>query len=369
MTRTNWFWLICTMAILGSACQPAPADRVANELATIFSGEFSRIEPGGAVFITKGDQTIFASGYGLADRVTKEPITTQTLFNTGSISKTFVSNVILQLADEGKLSLLDSLSKYFSDFKNPDIANRVRIHHLLTHTSGLPDNRRDLLSEEFLLTAKDEENFAPIKQNDSLLFEPGSRYEYSNPAFNALALIIEKIEGRKWQQVVAERIFQPAGMRTSVITDGPFPDKGVSHAYVQERDGWKELDYGEEPTFAASGNGGVWSSVEELVQYEKALRQGVLLKKETLARSRTITTYDHWQSAEPPFIGLGWFLSQPGDSLHIVSHTGSQGGFASDFVSLPEKDIVYVLLCNKPEPVLALRAKVLAVLEKNNWLE
>jgi CubicO group peptidase (beta-lactamase class C family) len=368
-TLRGLFLIHLAVPFLFTSCVIAPEKKLAQRIDSLFTQEFKEDEPGGAVLIMKGEKTIFSKGYGLADLNTKENITTQTLFNTGSISKTFVANAILQLADEGRLSLMDSLSKFYPDFKNPSIANKVRIHHLLTHTSGLPDNRWKLLSEEFLLTAKDEENFAPIKQNDTLLFEPGSQFEYSNPAFNGLALIIEKIEGRKWQSVVVEKIFQPLGMTTSLITDGSFPDKGVSHAYVNQDGQWKELDYGEEPTFAAAGNGGIWSSVEELAKYEIALRKAVFLKKETIERSRTITRYENWKSAEPPFIGFGWFLSQPSDSVKIVSHTGSQGGFSSDYVSIPEKGIVYVLLCNKPEEISELRKKVLASLTKSNWLD
>jgi CubicO group peptidase (beta-lactamase class C family) len=360
------FFLIVTIL---SSCNLKPEKKLTNEIDSLFNQEFKENEPAGAVLIMKGEKIIFSKGYGLADLSTKEKINTQTLFNTGSISKTFVSNAILQLADEGKLSLMDSLSKYFPDFKNKSIASRVKIHHLLTHTSGLPDNRWKLLTENYLLTAKDEENFTPIKQNDSLLFEPGSQFEYSNPAFNGLALIIEKIEGKKWQSVITEKIFKPAGMVNSLITDGAFPDKGVSHAYINKDGQWKELDYGEEPTFAASGNGGVWSSVEELAKYEIALRKSIFLKKETIERSRTITTYENWKSKEPPFIGFGWFLSQPSDSVKIVSHTGSQGGFSSDYVSIPEKEIVYVFLCNRPEPIMDLRKKVLASLKEYNWLD
>lgn len=360
--------LSSVISVLLISCQQNRERILAKEIDLLFHQEFTENEPGGAVLIMKGEKIIFSKGYGFADLTTKEKITTQTLFNTGSISKTFVSNAILQLADEGKISLLDSLDKHFPDFKNKSIARQVQIHHLLTHTSGLPDNRWKLLSEEFLLTAKDEENFAPLKQNDSLLFEPGSQFEYSNPAYNGLALIIEKIEGKKWQSVVTEKIFKPAGMVNSLITDGPFPGKGVSHAYVNKDGHWKELDYGEEPTFAAAGNSGVWSSVEELAKYEIALRKALFLKKETIARSRTITTYGNWKSEKPPFIGFGWFLSQPSDSIKIVSHTGSQGGFSSDYISIPEKEIIYVLLCNLPKSIMDLRKKVLILLKKNSWL-
>ena len=340
-----------------------------QEADAYFSKNFAANEPGGAILIMKNEKVIFSKGYGLADLQTKEKIRPHTLFNTGSISKTFVSNVILDLAREGKLSVHDSLAKYFNDFKNPDIANTVRIHHLLTHTSGLPDNRREFLDSLFLLTAKDEENFAPIKQNDSLLFEPGSQFEYSNPAFNGLALIIEKVTGRKWQEVVKEKIFDPAGMKTSVITDGPFPITGVSHAYLKTNDGYIEKDYGEEPTFAAAGNGGVWSSVEELALYELAIRHAKFLDAATIEDSRTIKEFPNWKSSTPPFIGYSWFIGKTADGDKMIFHTGTQGGFYGDYVSIPQKGITYVMLCNIPTPQEAKREVVLSLLKKYHWLD
>jgi len=367
--RINILNRILLLLIAGFAfgCDQKPTFE--SELDKLFSSAFSSGAPGGAVLIMKDEKIIFSKGYGLADLITKEKITPQTLFNTGSISKTFVSNVILDLAREGKLSLNDSLGKYFTDFKNPEITNKVRIHHLLTHTSGLPDNRRVFLDSLFLLTAKDEENFAPIKLNDSLLFEPGSHYEYSNPAFNGLALIIEKVTGRKWQEEVKERIFKPSGMKTSAITDGPFPYTGVSHAYLKIADGFIEKDYGEEPTFAAAGNGGVWSSVEELALYELAIRKASFLTKEIIDDSRTIKEFLNWKSKTPPFIGYSWFIEQTPENYKMIYHSGTQGGFYGDFVSIPEKGITYIMLCNIPTPQEEKRALVLDLLRKYNWLD
>lgn len=358
-----FFILIAGLLI---SCKPT----FEREVSAIFADQFKPDEPGAAVMITKDGSTRFIGTYGLADLNTKQRITTKTLFNTGSISKTFVSNTILMLAQEGKLSLNDSLYKYFPDFKNQAIAKKIRIHHLLTHTSGLPDNRRQFLDSVALLTARDEENFAPIKLNDSLLFEPGSRYEYSNPAFNALALIIEKATGgRKWQNVVKEKVFMPADMRNSVITDGPFPEDGVAHAYLRTRDGFIEKDYGEEPTFAAAGNGGVWSSAEELILYEQAIQKPAFLTTEMIDRSRIITEYPNWSSSEKPFIGYSWFIDTLPDGSKMISHTGTQGGFYCDYVSIPSKGIIYVMLCNTPVEQEPKRHKVLEVLKKYNWLD
>ena len=359
--------ILLLLVALVVSCNQKPTFN--DKIDAVFSESFSSDGPGGAVLIMKGKKIVFEKGYGLADINTSEKITPQTLFNTGSISKTFVSNVILDLAREGKLSLNDSLVKYFSDFKNPAIAQKVRIHHLLTHTSGLPDNRRTFLDSVFLLTAKDEENFAPIKLNDSLLFEPGSRYEYSNPAFNALALIIEKVTGRKWQDVVKEKIFTPANMKTSVITDGPYPTTGVSHAYLKTKEGYIEKDYGEEPTFAAAGNGGVWSSVEELANYELAIRDASFLSKEIIDDSRVIKEYPTWNSDSHAFIGYSWFIGQTPEGYKMIYHTGTQGGFYGDFVSIPEKDITYIMLCNIPTPQEEKRELVLTLLNEFNWLD
>ncbi len=360
---------IIAIVIFITLTQCATKRTLDSDINSIFKNVFQSTTPGGALLIMKGEKIVFSKGYGLADLQTQEKITTQTLFNTGSISKTFVSQVILDLAREGKLSLQDSLAKYFTDFKNLAIANQVKIHHLLTHTSGLPDNRRVFLDSVFLLTAKDEENFAPLKQNHSLLFEPGSQYEYSNPAFNGLALIIEKVTGKKWQEVVKEKIFDPAGMKTSVITDGPFPVTGVSHAYFKTKEGYIEKDYGEEPTFAAAGNGGVWSSVEELALYELALRNVKFSDSKIIEDSRTIKEYANWNSNTPPFIGYSWFIGKTEEGHKMIYHTGTQGGFYGDFVSIPEKGITYILLCNIPTPQEEKRDAVLSILKKYNWLD
>lgn len=363
------YLLLIVIVVFSCSTEKKQQTDFQREIDEIFSNQFKDDEPGGVVVIFKNNYTFFSKAYGVADLSTKEKITVQTLFNTGSISKTFVSNTILSLAHEGKLSLNDSLHKYFPDFKNTALAKKIKIHHLLTHTSGLPDNRRQLLDSVFLITAKDEENFAPIKLNDSLLFEPGSRYEYSNPAFNGLVLIIEKVTGRKWQEVVKEKIFEPAGMRKSLITDGPFPESGVAHAYLKTSTGFIEKDYGEEPTFPAAGNGGVWSSAEELILYELAIQKSSFLAKDVIDRSRTITEYPNWNSSEKPFIGYSWFIDTLPDGSKMISHTGTQGGFYCDYVSIPSKGIIYVMLCNIPVEQEPKRARVLEVLKKYNWLD
>jgi CubicO group peptidase (beta-lactamase class C family) len=363
----KYFFLLAAFACI--KCTAQSTAMVSTAFDSLFSSYFTANEPGGAILLVKDNKVVYKKGFGIADIHSKEAITPQTLFNVGSISKTFVAYGILKLAKEGKLSLDDDLYKYFPDFKNKAIAEKVKLYHLLTHTSGIPDSRRVSEEKEFYLTAKDEENFAPLKQTDSLQFEPGTKYRYSNPAFNGLALIIEKVTGKKWQSYIKENIFKPAGMEKSTITDGPHPASGVSHGYIKNKDeNFEELDYGEEPTFAAAGNGGVWSSVEELWKYEKAIHEYRFLDSNWIKMSRTVFPFDQWKDELPQRLGLSWFLTND-MGLYMVGHTGSQGGFISDYCWLPEHGVFYVLLCNTPKPIKEIRTKLFSILERHKWLD
>jgi CubicO group peptidase (beta-lactamase class C family) len=361
--------LALLLALAAASCStPDARQQFSRELDEFISRQVEPNGPGGAVLVMKDTAIIFSRGYGVADIGTGEKITTQTLFNLGSISKTFVSYGILILQAQGKLSVEDSLAKFFQDFKNKDIARRVRIKHLLTHTSGLPDNREMSSDSVFYLTANDAQNWYPVTQADTLLFEPGTRYEYSNPAFNGLALIIEQVSGMKWQAFVATKIFQPSGMTTSTITDGPHPASGVSHGYTRIAGEWKEDDFGEEPTFCAAGNGGVWSSVEELARYELALRRGAFLDLAVIDSSAVLKKFPGWKESKPPFIGWSWFIDQTPEGDKVISHTGHQGGFAAYYIAVPCRGILAVVLYNAPYDVYAFRERLFAVLAAHGWL-
>lgn len=357
-------YLFVLSAIFIISCNERGAVSTQQPFDAIFDSVFKPNEPGGAVLIAKDGKIIYEKGFGVADINSKTPIDSKTLFNIGSISKTFVAYGILQLAKENRLALDDDIYKYFPDFKDSSIAKKVKLYHLLTHSSGLPDIRNVSGDSIFYLTAKDEENWAPIKKTDSLEFEPGEKFHYSNPAFNALALIIEKVSGIKWQEYIKEKIMKPADMTMSTITDGSHPESGVSHGYLFDGTKFNEQDYGEEPTFAASGNGGVWSSIDELWKYEQAIQKNLFLDNIWINSSRAIFLHQNWKDSTPPFIGFCWFITETPDKT-IVGHTGSQGGFRADYVWLPEKKLFYVILCNTPKQLMKVREQVLAVALKN----
>ncbi len=365
------------LTVLASDTISQPQNSLEAELEALLLKELAADEPGGSVLVKKGDSTIFLKSYGLEDPTTGKKITESTLFNTGSISKTFVANGILILHERGMLSLEDNIHKYFDDFDSADLAKKITIKHLLSHTSGLPDLRNVRDNEEFFLTAKDKANFEPLKRTETLNFESGAKFQYSNPAYNGLALIIEKVTNQTWQDFIEENIFRPSGMSESTITNGPHPQTGVAHAYVKDENGqFVEYDYGEFPTFAAAGNGGIWSSVLDLAKYENALQTNVFLSEALTKESKTVYQPENWSDTLPPFVGCSWFLGErslfesSNFEVDIIYHTGSQGGFRAFYITIPEKDILFIGLFNKPlENFRKLIFDSVTLFEKNNWFD
>lgn len=359
---------LCLFSCLISSYQLKAQPAVEKRIDSLFSSLLMPDAPGGSVLIAKDGKIIFSKGYGIADIKTKEVITPHTLFNTGSITKTFVSNAILILEQRQELSTEDNLLKYFPGFKNKEIAQKVKIKHLLSHVSGLPDCREVAKNPKFYLTADDAQNFAPLQQTDTLVFEPGNKFQYSNPAYNGLALIIEKVTGMKWQDFVRKEIFAKAGMKESDITDGSHPEKGVAHGYIKEKGKYKELDYGEEPTFCASGNGGIWCSVTDLYKYYNALMKPAFLNKEIINNSMQVKNFKTWTDTSKPFIGHSWFITKTYDGQQRIGHNGSQGGFVGNFQFIPEKKIFVSMLFNIPQSVDGIMKKIEMILKEEKLL-
>ncbi len=249
---------------------------------------------------------------------------------------------------------------------------------MLSHSSGLPDLRNVSNNRAFYLTAKDAENWEPLKRTEKLNFPVGARFEYSNPAYNGLAMIIEQVSGMPWQQYIEDQIFEVSGMMESKITNGAHPATGVAHAYWRDNDGrYIEDDYGEVPTFAAAGNGGVWCSVLDLAKYEEAMSNHVFLSETLLTRSKRPYRPEGWLSNAEPFVGYSWFTNEQnlfgssGDfGVDFVFHTGSQGGFRGYFITIPEKDILVISLFNRPiSGASTMMKEAFTILNNHNWLE
>ena len=211
------------------ANRPAADDEAfARELNTYLDQASVDDKFSGTVLVAKDGKPLFKKAYGLANKNTNTPNNVDTKFDLGSMNKMFTAIAIAQLVERGKLSFTDTVGKLLPDYPNKEVADKVTVHHLLTHTSGIPN----YINEKFqanLNNLKTVADYLPLFANDPLSFEPGAKWQYSNSGFTVLGLIVEKVSGQNYYDYVKEHIFKPAGM---VNTDSYERDKEISNLAV-----------------------------------------------------------------------------------------------------------------------------------------
>ena len=317
---------------------------VTQRLDDLFTTLYPADEPGAAVMVVRDDYTVYSKGFGLARMDTKERVSSTTFFNIASVSKQLTAVALLILADEGKLSLDDSVSKFFPHFK-ADFYSRITLRHLLSHTSGIPD-RRNRTDRDFMLYSNEQESCSFMVDLDSFLFEPGTRYDYQNPTYQLMQLIIERATGHVFDDFMRERILSPAGMTEATYFE---PDKLIprmAHGYRQlgEDSAWHKFDYGEEAFFRTKADGGLYTSAEEFWRWDKALYANIVMSKQLRceAHKPRIETDIPYTS-----YGYGWFIEQRPDRPKKIYHTGDNGGFQIFAGRYPEKALFYLIFANR----------------------
>lgn len=329
-------------------------DIAVERIDSLFSARYGENTPGAAVLIKVGDEVIFDKGYGIADIDTKAKIDGNTFFNIASVSKQFTAMAIMKLQEEGKLSLEDNVKKYFPEFKG-DFFERIKIKHLLSQSSGLPDLRpRD--DRNFVLTATDMQSIEFFKDLDHINFEPGTNYEYQNPTFQLCYAIIEKLTGKSFDDYMREEIFLPAGMNETLYFEDGRDIPRMSHGYIpdnEDKTAWKEYDYGEESFFATKADGGIYSSTHEFVKWEDALQNNLIISDslKQIAHSPITpisgSTYSDYQNRPYTSYGYGWFIEEKPGMPKKVYHTGDNGGYQIYAGRFPEKRILVLIFENR----------------------
>lgn len=247
-----------------------------NELAK--ADEFS-----GVVLFARDGKPLFRKAYGMADRSLGVPNNPETKFNIGSINKLFTRLAIEQLEEQGKLSLDDTIARHLPDYPNKEVAAKVTIRQLLQFRSGLGD----MFTPEFREAAKNRfrspRDWFPLFAHQPLLFEPGTSQKYSNAGYVVLGAIVEAVSGKSYDDYLREHIFQPAGMTNTGAfeLDDPVPNRAVG--YTQQNPRGAASDGGRRSNlfmtaFKGSPAGGSFSTVDDLLRLDTALRTGVLFK-------------------------------------------------------------------------------------------
>lgn len=370
--KKHLFTFMVMASIITTACTPNPDKEAAKQIDTLCSQLFPSDEPGAAVLVLKGDNIIFDKGYGIADIDTKVPIDGNTFFNIASVSKQFTATAAMQLAEQGRISLDDSVKMYFPEYK-ADFYNRIKIKHLLSHSSGIPD-ARDRSDRNKNIFGTEELAMSYIPDLNFLNFEPGTNYEYINPTFLMVACIVEKVSGKPFTEYVRENIFIPAGMDKTLYFEPDAVIENMAHGYEYEdvenmpeertaTEGasdapkkWYEYDYGEETFFATKADGGIYTSTHQFVNWEKALRDNKVMSEQSRIDAQSPhtpiagSTYSDYQNRPNTFYGYGWFIEPETDSSPLkIYHTGDNGGFKILAARYPEQNILVLVFANRAD--------------------
>jgi|GEM_PF-435435 len=320
----------------GPASSNDHADRI-DELVRVY---FEDERFNGTVLVAEDGEIIYKKGWGMANKEWNIPNGPGTRFRIASMSKQFTATMIMQLVEEDRIGLDDRLTDHIPEFRQ-DTGEQVTIHHLMTHTSGLPDYSeapgfwnelmRHPMSPEFVIDS--------LSSGD-LHFEPGTQYRYNNGGFYLLSLIVERITGQDFGEALQERIFSPLGMTDSGLDVPGTILENRATGYEQYVDGFENAPFRQIDNLL--GTGALYSTVEDLFLWDRALYTDKLLSPEYQEIMFTPNLNDYAYGLRVRKIPLG----ESGDSTLYVGHSGSVAGFNSRIVRLPEDGHCIILLCN-----------------------
>jgi len=289
--------------------------------------------------VIKNGKPVVNKGFGLANVELNVPVTSETVISLGSVSKQFFTTAIMKLMEEGKLSIEDSVHKFFPDA--PETWRPIKIKNLMSHTSGL--QRESPAYNNFKI--QPDIDIIKAAYNLPLVFKTGEKYQYCNLAYFMLAEIIKQVSGMPWQDYIHDKLFVPAGMNKSYLTDfyRIIPNRAEGYMYSHD------TLINATAMFAIRPSGGFLSTSSDMIKWEKAVREEkIILKK------------DNWEKLWQPFIktsgkadskeyyGFGWAIDEY-KGHKLIGHGGANIGFRSAFARFVADGLSIIILTNTDE--------------------
>lgn len=348
--------VLATIVFAGTAhAQKVAVDSTARWIDTIFAPYASPQSPGCAVGVTRGGSLAFSRGYGMADLEHDTPITPTTRFYIASLSKQFTAMSIVLLAQDHRLSLDDSIRKWVPEV--PSFGAKITLRQLLHHTSGLRDYFTLLalsgwpsdgpLTEKAFLDL--------VARQKSLNFNPGDEFLYSNTGYVLLSIVVHRASGQTLREFARERIFDPLGMWSTEFRDDHtqlIPQRALGY---QPSGGTYKIS---QPEFDVVGDGGVYSTVEDLAKWDANFRTGKVGGKSGVALLQAPGHLNDGQTIPYGFaLTIGQF-----HGVNTIAHNGAYGGYRSSLLRFPDKDLSIITLCNTSAAPSTLAEHVGAVL-------
>jgi CubicO group peptidase (beta-lactamase class C family) len=328
------------VAALVSACAfgfgGAP-QTVSDRIDRVVESEMQRQRvPGVVIGVVKGGVVVKAQGYGYANLEHQVRAGEATIFQSGSLGKQFTAAAVMLQVEDGKLALSDPLTRFFPDA--PQTWRAITVQHLLTHTSGLPDYVAGMVDNRKDYTEEDLGHFAftlPLE------FPAGARWNYSNTGYVLLGIIVHKVSGAFYGDVLAERVFKPLGMATArVISEADLvPNRAAGYRLV---DGDIKNQDWVSPTLNTTADGSLYLSVRDLIAWDAGIRARKILKPESWQRILTPAVLNSGKTY--PY-GFGWQLDERGGQP-LQQHDGAWQGFKTQFSRFIGDDLSVIVLAN-----------------------
>jgi CubicO group peptidase (beta-lactamase class C family) len=336
-----------------------------EEIGAIFAAVTKPDEPGLAVLVRKDGQIVFERGYGVRDLNAHTKTDAATNFRLASCTKQFTAMAIMLLVHDGKLTYETRLTDIFPDF--PAYGKSITIRNLLNHTSGLSDyedlmtavegthdNRvwseiRQIQDTEVLRLLERGWDITPAPQKGK--FPPGTKWAYSNSGYVVLGAIVAKVSGKSYPEFLHDRIFAPLGMKdTMAFVNGKNEVLNRAYGHSVVKDAWEQTD--QSSTSATLGDGGVYSSLDDLAKWDDALDHHTLLSEAEMQPANTPVVVPVGGAVgpdgEPASYGFGWFVN-PYSGHERMWHYGETVGFRTNIQRFTADHLTIIVLCNRTD--------------------
>jgi CubicO group peptidase (beta-lactamase class C family) len=342
---------ILTAGFVAISCLPiaaraAPAQTRLDSVDRFVRAELARQRiPGLSVAVLRGDNVLLARGYGEANVELHVPASDSTIYQSGSVGKQFTAALVVMLAEEGRLALDDSITRWFPEAAG--VWRGITVRHLLTHTSGIPDYADSTLDVRRDYT---EDGLVRLAEQLPPAFSPGARWSYSNTGYALLGFIVRRVTGRFYGELLRERIFGPLGMRTARIISEADIVPNRAAGYRLAGDTLRNQEW-VAPFLNTTADGSLYLTVRDLAAWAIALNHRRLPSRQGLEAS--------WQPVRLadggtyPY-GFAWFLT-PQRGYRRIGHSGAWQGFKASIQRYPGTDLTVIMLANleqaRPEAI------------------
>ena len=337
------FITLLTICFLG--IQFISSQSLENKIDDILKKEFKSNETGIAALVAKKGKVIYRKAFGKANLELGVDMTPDNVFRVGSITKQFTAVSILMLEEEGKLSLQDDITKFIEDY--PTNGEKITIHHLLTHTSGIKSYTSMQKFGEVVTKDESPLKFIDFFKNEPVDFKPGEKYLYNNSGYFILGYIIEKVSGKSYSDFIQERIFDKLGMNNSYYGSHTTFIKNRASGYQKNGGDFSNAQYISLSLPYAAGS--IMSNVDDMLKWQTAISKNTLLKQETIQKAFTNYTLNNGEKIN---YGYGWSLNEISETP-TIEHGGAIPGFLSMGVYVPSDDVYVILFsncgCKSPE--------------------